>query len=94
MIRLVDRVDVNGYVTGTLQVFCDGAWGAVCSSSFDGRDAQVACRQLGFNRGLDTPREPSFRATPPDSVSNIICNVNTLSAQSCMPESRDKWMYV
>lgn len=34
-------VDVNGYITGTLQAFCEGAEGAVCSSKFDDLDAQV-----------------------------------------------------
>lgn len=68
MVRLVNRVDVNGFATGTLQVFCEGAWGAVCSSNFDDRDARVACRQLGFSTGSSTPREPSFRSFIPDPV--------------------------
>lgn len=51
-VRLVRRVEVNNFVTGSLQVFCDGAWGAVCTSNFDDLDARVACRQLGFVSGL------------------------------------------
>lgn len=53
--RLVSAIEINGYVTGALQVFCDGQWGAVCSSNFDSSDALVACRQLGFATGVVPP---------------------------------------
>ena len=53
-VRLVGTVEVNGYVTGALQVFCDGQWGAVCNSNFNNSDALVACRQLGFSTGAAT----------------------------------------
>ena len=52
--RLVSIVEVNGYVTGALQVFCDGQWGAVCCANFNSSDALVACRQLGFTTGVAT----------------------------------------
>ena len=29
----------------------DGTWGAVCIHGFDGYAANVACRQLGYDRG-------------------------------------------
>ena len=61
-VRLVSRVDVNGYATGALQVFCEGAWGAVCNSGFDDNDALVACRQLGLTTGVRLSREPFFRS--------------------------------
>eukprot|EP00892_Ulva_mutabilis_P007290 jgi/Ulvmu1/4933/UM204_0005.1 len=64
--RLVSRVDVNGYATGFVQVFCDGAWGGVCTSNFDDLDAAVACRQLGFTAGVRQPQQPTFRNTDPD----------------------------
>lgn len=66
-LRIVDREERNGYVSGALQVFIDGAFGAICSSSFDPVDAGVACRQLGFVGGTALPlavdRRYSF--TPP-----------------------------
>lgn len=64
--RLVSRVDVNGFATGTLQVFQKGAWGAVCTSNFDDQDATVACRQLGFSVGLHRPDDPKHM---PDNAS-------------------------
>lgn len=65
--RLVSRVDVNGYVTGTLQVFFEGAWGAVCGSNFDDRDAMVACRQLGFSGGISVKNPSGFLTPSPAS---------------------------
>ena len=68
-VRLVSRVDVNGFATGTLQVFCEGAWRAVCTSRFDDIDASVPCRQLGFSTGLRLPQEsPIFSRSSPDPV--------------------------
>ena len=49
--RLVNVERVANWVTGDLQLFFAGAWGQVCPSLFGGRDADVACRQLGFSAG-------------------------------------------
>lgn len=38
-------------MTGSLQVFRAGAFGTVCAAGFRDKDAQVACRQLGFLGG-------------------------------------------
>ena len=54
-LRLVDRLDINGFATGALQVFIDGAFGAVCNTLFGPLDAEVACRQMGFAGGTDLP---------------------------------------
>lgn len=54
-LRLAGRVDINGFATGALQVFIDGAFGGVCVSNFGTRDADVACRQMGFAGGTYVP---------------------------------------
>lgn len=51
----MSRQDVNGFATGALQVFHGGAFGAICSASFDTAAAGVACRQLGFIDGIEAP---------------------------------------
>ena len=54
-LTLVGRVDVNGFATGALQVYMDGAYGAVCSTFFSPEDADVACQQMGFVGGTYLP---------------------------------------
>ena len=83
--RLVSRVDVNGFATGALQVFCEGAWGAVCTSNFDSVDATVACRQLGFTGGLRQPQEPIFRRSIPDPVWSVLGCVPLLRKSAADP---------
>lgn len=67
-VRLVDRLDVNAFATGTLQVFWEGAWGAVCTSNFNDQDAAVACRQLSFRSGVRLPNERILTRFIPQQV--------------------------
>ena len=39
------------WVSGRLEIFFEGSWSQVCGLGFDGFDADVACRQLGYGQG-------------------------------------------
>ena len=46
MIRLIGGTYSN---QGLLEIYCNGEWGTVCDDYFGSTEAQVACRQLGYN---------------------------------------------
>ena len=48
-------MDTNGFVSGALQVYKDGAFGAICPKNFQAVDADVACKQLGYIGGFALP---------------------------------------
>ncbi|XP_041454015.1 egg peptide speract receptor-like [Lytechinus variegatus] len=39
---------------GTLETFWDGSWGSVCHTDFGTPDGNVACRQMGYPKGVKT----------------------------------------
>ena len=43
---------------GRVQMCFNGVWGSVCSLGFDEPEAQVTCRNLGFN--IETTSECSY----------------------------------
>ena len=49
--RLVNETSITNWQVGRLEVFFEGSWSQVCRGAFDGADADVACRQLGYGAG-------------------------------------------
>jgi len=47
---------VNGQVAGEgrVEVCFDNVYGTICDDGWNSQDAQVVCRNLGFNDGIGT----------------------------------------
>ena len=61
---------------GRLEFCFGGIWGTVCDDSWETRDAEVVCRQLGFNTtGAQALRmaSPFGQGTGPIHLDNVGC---------------------
>ena len=87
VIRLVNG---NSAYEGRVEVFIDGAWGTVCDDGFGRKDAEVACRQLGF-QGVVTFRSRAFfgHGTGLIHLDEVACVGNEITLASCSRGSPD-----
>lgn len=71
----------TSYNNGRLELERDGQWGTICSDNYwDFRDAEVACRQLGF---LGAKRYYRHPGTGPIWFRNVGCSGNEDSLWRC-----------
>ena len=64
----------------------DRYWGTICDNGWDSRDADVVCRQLGFNTLLGAlPRRSSYfgRGTGPVVLELVSCYGNESTILNC-----------
>lgn len=59
----------SGPHEGRVEVFFNRTWGTVCDDYWEKKDADVLCRQLGYNYSLSALGEAAFGAGSSRKVS-------------------------
>ena len=71
---------------GRVEVLYKGMWGTICGDYWDLRDADVVCRQLGYEGALSAPifRYPAFgQNTRQIWFNEVNCEGNETSISEC-----------
>ncbi|XP_049653044.1 scavenger receptor cysteine-rich type 1 protein M130-like [Accipiter gentilis] len=86
----IRAVGGEGRCSGRVEVWHRGAWGTVCDDSWDMRDAEVACRQLGCGPAVSALHEAAFgMGTGPIWLEQVECRGTELSLQDCWARPGD-----
>ena len=68
-----------------MEITTNGTWGTICDDSWDIRDAQVVCRQLGFDGALEAVSNARFGyGTGPIYLDDVICFGNEVTLAECL----------
>lgn len=87
MVRLVGGGTAN--FQGRVEVKIKGNWGRVCGVMWDLQDANVVCRQLGYERAVVVPQYSGFEpGTGQIWMDNVQCIGNESSLFEC---KHDRW---
>ena len=71
----------NNTYSGEVEVFYQGYWSDICSYSWDYRDADVVCRELGYSGAMAAYVYRSYYSYT--ALSNVYCTGNESSLLDC-----------
>ena len=71
----------SSYNEGRVEVYYNGRWGTVCNDGWDKVDANIVCKQLGF----ESSEVADFGVTRKEAIllDNVICSSNDTVLASC-----------
>ncbi|XP_032868883.1 neurotrypsin-like [Amblyraja radiata] len=69
---------------GRVELFWDGEWGTICDTTWDSRDATVACRQLGLSEiGVGRRNSPFGPGLGPVHMAMVHCDGDEVALGQC-----------
>lgn len=85
------RLVGGSYYEGTVEVFHNGLWGTICDDSWHYRDADVVCKQLGYDRAYRLYYRAYYgQGQGPIWIDQINCPSSAKTLLDCSP-SPSKW---
>ena len=80
-LRLVGGDGTPGH--GRLEIYHENTWGIICDDFFDKREAEVACRQLGYDHAEDHHIKLEGRRGQQIWLDNLDCNGRESRLSEC-----------
>ncbi|XP_022100964.1 antigen WC1.1-like [Acanthaster planci] len=81
---VVRLVGGDGALSGRVEIYHNGAWGAVCDEDWDFLSATMVCRQLGFPEALEAKQGSFFGESElPIVMSRVSCKGNEKRLADC-----------